>query len=219
MRSPSVRVLTKSLYSLVVTLSLIAPQTLSSQRITQPPVRQQQRFALTGTLPSSRLQRDRRLVPSRAPSPESRKFVAGDWYVSPRVWISGVEEGATAYGASIERAITTTEDEGDGVWAVGVSFDRYTYTYASVVDVSIIPIGALVAYHFSMENTRLDPYVGAGLGYYIVSMSADETSVRGSTTFFQSQLGMRYFVTEAFSLGAHVGTGIGSVAFGATLRF
>lgn len=152
--------------------------------------------------------------------PEARKFVAGDWYLSPRVWLGGVEENVTAFGASIERAIKAPEDEGDGVWALGVSFDRYSYSVADIVDVSVVPIGAMLTYHVALDNPRIDPYVGAGLGYFIVSASADGVdAVRASTTFFQSQLGLRYFLTDAAAIGAHVGSGIGSLAISATLRF
>ena len=153
-------------------------------------------------------------------APEARKFVAGDWYLSPRVWLGGVEEDAKAFGVSVERAIKAPDDEGDGVWALGASFDRYSYTFAGIIDVSVIPIAAMLTYHVALDNPRIDPYVGAGLGYYIVSASADGVdAVSQSTTFFQSQLGVRYFLTDVVAVGAHIGTGIGSMAVSATLRF
>ena len=171
-----------------------------------------------------RIQRDKdaRSVVEAArgqPAPAQRFFVPGDWYLSPRVWLGGVEEGATAYGATIERAISDPDSDEDGVWALGASFDYYQYNVASVVDVSVMPIGAVVSYHVALENPRIDPYVGAGLGYFIVSASGGGYGARASTVFFQSQLGARYFLTDAAAIGAHIGTGIGSLAISGTLRF
>ena len=153
------------------------------------------------------------------PAPKTRYFNAGDWYVAPRVWLAGVDGGAVALGASIEKAITDPQGDDDGLWSVGVDFDYYTYKYAGLVNLSVLPIGTVLNYHFALENARIDPYIGAGLGYSVVTVSGGGASVRQSGAFFQSQLGVRYFVTDATAIGAHVGTGIGNIAVSLTLRF
>jgi len=162
---------------------------------------------------------DRAAPPVPQPAPKQRFFNAGDWYVSPRVWFAGVDGGAIAYGASIEKAITDPQGDDEGLWSVGVSFDYYKYNFAGVVDLSVLPIGGVVNYHFALANARIDPYIGAGLGYYLVSVSGGGTSTRASAMFFQSQLGVRYFITDATAIGVHVGTGIGNIAASLTFRF
>ena len=159
------------------------------------------------------------VVRAPAPAPKMRYFAAGDWYLSPRVWLGGVDGGAIAYGVSLEKALGDPKNVEDGLWAIGIDFDYYKYRVADVVDVKVIPIGAVLNYHFALDNARIDPYIGAGLGYYSVTASSGGYSGRASTVFFQSQLGARYFLTDALAVGAHVGFGIGTLALSATFRF
>ena len=156
----------------------------------------------------------------RAPVPEPRErfFSSGDWYLSPRLWIAGVDAGATAYGVSLEKAVNDPQGDDEGLWAIGVSFDRYHYSYFGSVDVSVVPVGAILNYHFVLKNPRFDPYMGAGLGYNIVSFSGDGFVDRASSTFVQTQLGVRYALADAVSIGAHVGSGFGNMAISGTLK-
>ena len=152
------------------------------------------------------------------PAPEERFFSSGDWYLSTRLWIAGVDAGATAYGVSLEKAVNDPQGDDEGIWAIGVSFDRYHYSYFGIVDVSVVPVGAILNYHFVLNNPRVDPYVGAGLGYYIVSVSGGGFVDRASSTFVQTQLGVRYALSDAFAIGAHVGSGFGNMAISGTLK-
>ncbi len=157
---------------------------------------------------------------SGQPAPKQRFFVSGDWYLSPRVFVGGVEGGATSFGLALEKGIGDPSSDADGLWAVGVDFDYYKYSVMNLVNVTVLPIGATLNYHFMLDNPRIDPYIGAGLGYFMVSASADGVAaVKASTIFFQSQLGVRYFLTDAAAIGAHVGSGIGNIAISGTIRF
>ena len=161
-----------------------------------------------------------------APRRKVKYFKPGDWYLSPRIYLAGVSGSTISYGASLERAIGNDESE-DGVWGIGLSADFYSSSRdlgsGYVVNTKTIPVGVMATYHFVLDNPRIDPFIGGGIGYFIVQSSVTGSgytgSASGSTTFFQSQLGVRYFLTDATAIGVHVGTGIGNIAFSATLRF
>jgi hypothetical protein len=129
--------------------------------------------------------------------------------------------GAFAIGGRFERAIKALPEMNNGTLGFQVSADWYKYDQnfvSSAYDFTYLPIGATANYHFNVANKKLDPFVGAGLGYVIVSTSYDGVgSVDASGIYFAGRLGLRYFMNE--KMAAYVDTGVGSSALNVGLTF
>ena len=152
------------------------------------------------------------------------------------VGLGGLNGGASAsFGGRFEHAIKTLPDLGNGVLAFGVAADYYSFDnsfssggFTSSSSFKYIPIGASANYHFHLDDPRWDPFIGAGLGYYIVSCSASSSSAFGGTVttgcgsfssalYFIGRAGGRYFFSPKMALYADVGTG--GAAFNVGLTF
>jgi opacity protein-like surface antigen len=79
--------------------------------------------------------------------------------------------------------------------------DQYTWKYNAWF------IALRGAYHFELENEKLDPYVGASLGYVVVSVSGDDSegSTVGSGAGYGAFGGIRYYIQNNLGLNAELG--------------
>jgi len=119
-------------------------------------------------------------------SPTPPIFGMFEMGVSPKISVGGM----IGYSGS-------SEDYGWGKWS---------YTY--------IPITIRGSYHFLEGQKNLDAYAGAGLGFSIVSSSAEykdpnlekyAVSASGSYMYFDLHIGGRYFFSPKFAAMAEVG--------------
>jgi hypothetical protein len=121
--------------------------------------------------------------------------------IHPKVSLGGV----VAYSGSSE----------DLYWA------KYSYKY--------IVIAARGSYHFLENNKNIDAYAGAGLGFNIVSSSAEAKagykdltgfaySVGSSWLFFDAHAGARYYFSPKFGVEAELGYGISILHLGITYK-
>ena len=152
----------------------------------------------------------------------SAPFQVGKWYVGPRFWgASGW--GGTGFGAQVERGWRSVGD-GENTLGIGGSIDRFAPAFGIAgANYSIITTSAFVNLHFGVgEASKLDPFVGLGLGYTRVSFP-DEVFGVGATynsgLLFNPRAGVRYFVTPRFAVQADVGYGIGYLGAGGAVRF
>jgi hypothetical protein len=152
-------------------------------------------------------------------------FREGHLYVGPRVW-AGVY-GTLAVGVHGEKAIGGPRPElGNGRIGVGASIDMYSYSdgaFGYRWSYRVIPVTGFVNYHVTLKESKLDPYAGIGLGYYMVSTSVDgvntsASSARGSALFLGVQLGARYFVKPNLAVQAQTGVGLGALSLGVTWK-
>ena len=64
-------------------------------------------------------------------------------------------------------------------------------------------------------SDKLDPYIGAGLGY----LSWPGTGFGTSGVFFQGHIGARYYFADNLAAVAEVGAGAAALKLGITLKF
>src|SRR5687767_5572063 len=132
--------------------------------------------------------------------------------------IGGVGEASFALGGRFEKVIKPLPDLGDGLLGIQVGADWWSWDFGSGYSVSYIPIGVTANYHFKMENKKIDPFLGAGLGYEIVNASCEINGVDycggsySSGIYVITKAGIRYFLNSKTALYADVGVG------GATLN-
>ena len=70
-----------------------------------------------------------------------------------------------------------------------------------------------------MENKKFDPFIGLGLGYYIVTEpSGYPGSSYNSGIYFIGTLGMRYFLSENMAFYADAGAGAGALHVGLSFK-
>lgn len=149
-------------------------------------------------------------------------FVEGGKYLGARVW-AGVY-GSLAFGGQFEYGLTPPRpDLGNGRFGVSAAVDMYSYgAFSGIVNYRVIPISGLVNYHVTLDDKRIDPFVGLGLGYYIVSVSVDGSDgyrgARASTLFVSGQLGARYFFKPNLAAQVQTGFGLGAAAVGLTWK-
>ncbi|HVT40447.1 MAG TPA: hypothetical protein VHE78_15495 [Gemmatimonadaceae bacterium] len=145
--------------------------------------------------------------------------VPGYTDIGPVVGIGGLNGASLSLGGRFEHAFMSLPDLGNGTLGIMVSADYYSFNYLSYYSYKYIPIGATVNYHFKLESTAFDPFVGLGLGYNVVSVSCG--GVRGgcgnfysSAIYFIGRLGARYFFSDKMALYADVGAGAATLNAG-----
>src|SRR5688572_31708510 len=127
--------------------------------------------------------------------------------------IGGVGEASFALGGRFEKVIKPLPDLGDGLLGIQVGADWWSWDFGSGYSVSYIPIGVTANYHFKMENKKIDPFLGAGLGYQIVNATCVYQGVDycggaySSEIYFITKGGIRYFMNSSTVLYADVGVG------------
>lgn len=146
-------------------------------------------------------------------------FNVGSTDVGPTIGLGGLGAASFSIGGRFERGIKALPEMGNGVLAIGVSADWYNYNERFVgtdYDFTYIPIAATANYHFSLQNKKIDPFAGVGLGYMIVN-----TPYAGSYSsgiYFVGRLGLRYFMTPKIALYSDVGAGAAALNVGMTFR-
>jgi hypothetical protein len=146
----------------------------------------------------------------------------GTSLAGPTAGVSGVGSTA-ALGAHFERAATDRAAWGGFVqyWSFGA--DQVSQGVSYGIDYRYIALGATGAYHFEANDERLDPFVGGGLGYYIVSVSGDggfENVVgqKSSRMFVAVFGGLRYFVSPGIAIVGRTGVGPSYLTLGVDFR-
>lgn len=159
----------------------------------------------------------------------AQQFETGVWYAGPRIWV-GELNGAVSIGGEIERGFTEPGKYGPGIISGGAGIDYYSWSFDyppfGSYDYTVIPVQVFSHYHFIVNsNRRLDPYAGLALVYSHVSASWSGTGVSsgfsasGSATDIAGEGGLRYFVSEKFSVHGQIGFGYGTLGLGARWRF
>ncbi len=163
----------------------------------------------------------RAAAPARRAPIAGGAFRAGDNVLGPVVGLGGLN-GTVAVGGEVEHALKTLPSLGNGVLALSAQAFYYHYTFALVpgAGVTAIPFGAAANYHFALNDRRIDPFVGLGLGYTYASVSAGTggTVTGGSGLFFWGRAGVRYFVKPSVALHVDAGLGSANLNVGVMLR-
>jgi hypothetical protein len=147
--------------------------------------------------------------------------------IGPVVGLGGIGGASLAIGGRFERVFKALPDLGDGLLGIQVGVDWWSWDYGFIggsSSISYIPIGVTANYHFKMENKKIDPFLGAGLGYQIVSASCVYQGIDycsgtyGSALYFIAKAGIRYWISQALALYADAGAGAATLNAGVMFR-
>jgi len=147
--------------------------------------------------------------------------------VGPVIGLGGLGGASIAFGGRFEKIFKALPDLGDGLLGLQVGVDWWSWDQSfgtSSSSVSWIPIGVTANYHFKMENKKIDPFLGAGLGYQLVNASCpgfqgtDPCGSYSSGIYFSTKAGIRYFMSESLALYADVGVGAANLNIGAMFK-
>jgi hypothetical protein len=159
-------------------------------------------------------------------SAQDRTLNVGYTDIGAVIGLGNIGEAGFAIGGRFERIIRELPELGTGTVGLQVSADMYTYDWGtnSAYTFRYIPIGVTGNYHFNLENKKLVPFVGVGLGYSILSCSYDDDNVFGidlcpnSGIYFIGKAGARYFFSEKMALYGDVGAGAATLNIGLVFK-
>ena len=143
------------------------------------------------------------------------------------VGLGGIGGASLALGARFEKIFKSLPDMNNGLLGLQVAADWWSWNYNyfgnSSSSVSYIPIGVTANYHFKMDNKKIDPFLGAGLGYQIVNASCvyngvDYCGSYSSEIYFITKGGIRYYLNPGTAIYADVGAGAATLNVGASFR-
>lgn len=144
-------------------------------------------------------------------------FTLGYTDIGPTLGL-GNTGGSMAFGGRFEHAIKALPSMNNGTLGINASFDYYSYNSA-FFNYSYIPIGVTANYHFKLTDTRIDPFIGAGLGYQIISCDYDGPGgniggCNNSALYFIGRVGARYFFKPNMAAYADAGAGAATLSLG-----
>ena len=143
-------------------------------------------------------------------------FAVGYTDIGPTLGLGGINGASASFGGRFEHAIKNLPDMGNGILGFQVGMEYYSWSAAFIGgnwNVKYIPIGATANYHFRVESEpKIDPFLGLGLGYDIVSCSG--VGAFGSTScpynsgiYLIGRAGARYFFAPNMAVYGDIGAG------------
>lgn len=160
------------------------------------------------------------LAPQGSAAQDTEGFTVTYTDIGAVIGLGGIGDASLAFGGRFEKAIKAVPDLGNGIIGFQVGADYYSWSGPGY-DWSYVPIGATVNYHFDLENAKIDPFLGAGLGYSIVSCDYSGLGIgdlcSDSALYFIGKAGIRYFL-QRLALYADVGAGAATLNVGAMFK-
>ena len=160
-----------------------------------------------------------------ASSAAAQGFDANTTDVGAVIGLGGIGSASIAFGGRFEKAIKDLPDLGGGVLGVEVGFDWYHYNYnPGGVDfggVTFIPFGVTGNYHFKLDNRKIDPFLGLGLGYLHVGYSCGVFNCSGAGSngiYFVGRAGLRYYLNPKTALYFDAGAGAALIDVGLVFK-
>ena len=146
-------------------------------------------------------------------------FHEGYLDVGPVVGLGSIGGAGVSIGGRVEYGFKRLPSLHNGVLSIEGSLDHYSYGLGSFGNFSYTPIGGTVNYHFRLDNRKLDPFFGVGLGDYIVSApSCGALCSYNSGIYFIGRAGFRYFWKPSIAFYGDVGSGAGAVHVGVMFK-
>jgi len=137
------------------------------------------------------------------------------------VGLGGLGDASASFGGRFEHAIKALPDMGNGILGVQVAFDYYSWSGPGY-SWKYIPIGVTANYHFKLDEPKIDPFVGAGLGYQMITCDAPGLPsgyCSNSAVYFIARAGVRYFFSPKMAAYADAGAGGGALHLGVMFKF
>jgi hypothetical protein len=148
------------------------------------------------------------VLASGAGAQDTRAFGPGATSVGPTVGFGRIAGATVAVGGRVEHGVIALPAFGNGVLGVAAGADVYTMGPASGVGRSrTVPVAVTANYHFVLNDRRLDPFVGAGVGYRFGGSATGGAGDGGNRASLLGRGGVRWTITSLLSLYAEAGTG------------
>jgi hypothetical protein len=138
------------------------------------------------------------------------------------IGLGGLNGASASFGGRFEHAIKNLPEFGNGVLGIQAAFDYYSWSddfngagFGYSWSYKYIPIGVTANYHFKLDEPKIDPFVGLGLGYNIVSCNVSGTfngdCGYSSGIYAIARAGARYFFSPSMAAYGDVGAGGGAL--------
>jgi len=150
---------------------------------------------------------------------QAQNFTPGTNHLAGVIGLGNIGDASVSLGVRFEHAIKDLPEMGDGVLGFEVSADWWHYRYYG--GWTYIPISGTANYHFHVEGGEWDPFLGAGLGFWIVSspdVCGGFDCSPHSGLYFVGRAGVRYFFSPQAALYADVGAGASTLNVGASVK-
>ena len=155
-------------------------------------------------------------------SQASAQFTVKAMDVGPVIGLGNIGGAGIAFGGRFEKGFKELPNLGNGVLGIGVGVDYYHWgdnAFGTDFGWTVIPISVTANYHFNLKNKKIDPFLGAGLGYEhwgsSGSCNAFGVDCGGSSgIYFVGHAGIRYYLQPKMALYADAGAGAGSLHVG-----
>jgi hypothetical protein len=146
-------------------------------------------------------------------------FGLGYTDIGPVVGLGGIGSASASFGGRFEHAIKALPDMGNGMLGVEAGFDYYSWSN-SFYSYKYIPIGVTANYHFKLDEPKIDPFIGLGLGYQMITCDVHGLGnvCESSAVYFIGRAGARYFFTPKTAAYVDAGTGGGALHIGVTFK-
>ncbi len=144
-------------------------------------------------------------------------FGVGRTMIGGQLW-TGVF-GTTAVGGFVERGVRSLGGDDEFTLGIAAAVDYYAYD-RGYFRYRVIPVSASGLAHFRLDEARLDPFIGIGLGYNVIRVDIEGGSAaRVSGLFVGGQAGVRWHFSPTVAAHAQLGFGIGVLGVGLAARF
>jgi hypothetical protein len=143
-------------------------------------------------------------------------FAVGYTDIGPTIGIGGLHGANASIGGRMEHGFKALPDLGDGILGVEGSLDYYSWT-SGAYNYHYVPLGVTLNYHVRLEEPRIDPFIGLGLGYSIRTCDftgAGNDLCPNSEIYFIGRLGARYFFAPTMAAYADLGAGAATLNLG-----
>jgi hypothetical protein len=152
--------------------------------------------------------------PGGAKAPAEEGFTAGYVDVGPVIGLGAIGAAGLSFGGRFEFAIKQFPNLANGILSIGGGVDHYSYDEFGF-GFSYTPIGVTVNYHYPLENRKVDPFAGFGLGNYIVTTPSNCPGCSFNSGIYPIfRIGVRYFWQPNLALYADAGSGAGALHVG-----
>jgi len=147
---------------------------------------------------------------------EAPNFGVGYADIGPALGLGGIGGASASFGGRFETGIKALPEMGNGILGIEASFDYYSWSTPGY-SFKYIPLGVTANYHIKLDEPKIDPFVGLGLGYRMIT--CDYNGIGGnvcsnSAIYFIGRAGARYFFSPKMAAYGDVGAGAATLNVG-----
>jgi hypothetical protein len=149
-------------------------------------------------------------------------FKMGYMDVGPVIGLGNLGGANVSFGGRFETAIKDLPEAARGTLGLQVGVNYYHWDAGLTnYGITYLPIAVTVNYHFHLDNKKIDPFAGVGLGYQRVSISNCPISNCGYSSggYGVGRAGILYFYMPTIALYADAGAGDAALNVGLMFKF